>query len=97
MPKTRTNGAAMQASETIKDIRHSLHELAQPLAAVTGLIDLLLLEGQPETPLYEEIQLISEKLEQVLEIIAHIRNLARTASQQYGEEMAGIEGGSSPL
>ena len=87
----------MQASEALKDIRHSLHDLAQPLAAVTGLIDLLLLEGQSDNPLYEEIQIISDKLEQVLDIIAHIRDLTRTASQQYGEEIPGIEFGSSQL
>lgn len=87
----------MQASEAINDIRHSLHDLAQPLAAVTGLIDLLLLEGQSGNPVYEEIQIISEKLEQVLDIIAHIRDLARTASQQYGEKIPGIEFDSSQL
>ncbi len=87
----------MQESEALKDIRHSLHDLAQPLAAVTGLIDLLLLEGQSGNPVYEEIQIISDKLEQVLDIIAHIRNLARTVSQQHGEEIPGIELDSSHL
>lgn len=77
----------MQASDAIKDIRHSLHDLAQPLAAVTGLIDLVLLEGQSDNPLYGEIQLISEKLEEVLDIVAHIRDLARAASQRSSEEV----------
>jgi signal transduction histidine kinase len=76
----------MQTSDALKDIRRSLHELAQPLAAVTGLIDLLLLEQQPQNPLYEEIQTISNKLEQVLEIIAHIRDIAREASQRAGND-----------
>jgi signal transduction histidine kinase len=74
----------MQASDALKDIRHSLHELAQPLAAVTGLIDLLLIEHQPDDPLYEEIRVISDKLEEVLEIITHIRDVTREASQRYG-------------
>jgi signal transduction histidine kinase len=77
----------MQASDALKDIRHALHELAQPLAAVTGLIDLLLIEHQPDNPLYEEIRIISDKLEEVLDIIAHIRDVAREASQRYGDEM----------
>ncbi|MDI6852205.1 MAG: hypothetical protein QME75_01190 [Deltaproteobacteria bacterium] len=72
----------MQNSDALKNIRRSLHELAQPLATVTGLIDLLLIEQQPQDPLYEEIQTISDKLEQVLEIIAHIREIAREASQK---------------
>jgi signal transduction histidine kinase len=87
----------MQESDALKDIRHSLHELAQPLAAVTGLVDLLLLEGRPDNPLYEEIQVISDKLEHVLDIIAHIRDIARTASQRFGEGVPGVEAGSSRL
>ncbi len=87
----------MQASDALKDIRHSLHELAQPLAAVTGLIDLLLIEQQPDNPLYDEIQTISNKLEEVLDIIAHIRDIARTASPRYGEEIPGNEGKISHL
>lgn len=87
----------MQVSEAINDIRHSLHDLAQPLAAVTGLIDLLLLEGQVDNPLYGEIQVISEKLEEVLEIIAHIRDIARTVAQQYGGEISAIDIGSPRL
>lgn len=70
----------MQTSEVIKNIRHSLHELAQPLAAVSGLIDLLLLELPPSSPLYGEIKVISDKLEQVLEIVARLREIARSAS-----------------
>ncbi len=71
----------MQDSEAIKNIRQSLHELAQPLAAVAGLIDLLLIEQPPDSPLYEEIRTISDKLEQVLEIVNRIREITRAASQ----------------
>lgn len=87
----------MQASDALKDIRHSLHELAQPLAAVTGLVDLLLIEQQPQNPLYEEIQTISDKLEQVLEIIAHIRDIARQASQRQGDGLPDGEITASPM
>jgi signal transduction histidine kinase len=60
-------------------IRHFLHDLAQPLATVTGLVDLLLLELDENDKVYEEIQLISQQLEKVLAIIEEIRRLAREA------------------
>lgn len=81
----------MQTSDAIKDIRHSLHELAQPLAAVAGLVDLLLIEQQPDNPLYQEIQIISDKLEQVLDIVAHIRDIAREAAHRCGDDNPGLE------
>jgi signal transduction histidine kinase len=62
-------------------IRHSLHELAQPLAAVTGLVDLLLLEIDQDNAMFHEIQMISQQLEKVLEIIGEIRRIAREASE----------------
>ena len=77
----------MEPNQALKDIRHSLHELAQPLAAVTGLVDLLLLEPPVDGSVYEEIEVISNKLEQVLEIISHIRDIARAGTQPYDEEL----------
>ncbi len=77
----------MDASEALKVIRHSLHDLAQPLAAVTGLVDLLLLEHRNNCSQPEEIQLISDKLEEVLEIISHIRQTAREAVPELSEEI----------
>ena len=68
----------LEPSDILKDIRHSLHELAQPLAAVTGLVDLLILDQRLVGPFAEEMHLISQKLEEVLEIISRIRELART-------------------
>jgi len=70
----------MESHQAIQDIRRSLHELAQPLAAVTGLLDLLLLEQEGDTPLYHDIQIINERLERVLEIVAQIRDIARSAA-----------------
>ncbi|MBM4284099.1 MAG: hypothetical protein FJ128_02455 [Deltaproteobacteria bacterium] len=77
----------MEARHAIRDIRHSLHELAQPLAAVTGLLDLLLLEQKMDAAFQDELHLISERLERVLDIIAHIRDIVRTASLTEGEEV----------
>lgn len=71
----------MATHDPLKDIRHSLHELAQPLAAVTGLVDLLLIDRQLDTGIFDDIQMISEKLDQVLEIISQIREIVRTGTQ----------------
>lgn len=70
----------MKSDEALIDIRQSLHELAQPLAAVTGMVDLMLLEQEGDNPLYQDIELINERLEKVLEILAHIRDIARAAT-----------------
>ncbi|MHB8069417.1 MAG: hypothetical protein ACYDIC_16115 [Desulfobaccales bacterium] len=61
----------------LKEIRNTLHALAQPLAAVTGMVDLLLLECDENNPMLPEIQMISDQLQRVLEIVAEIRRLAR--------------------
>ncbi len=76
----------MAAQDPLKDIRHSLHELAQPLAAVTGLVDLLLIDRQLEQDLLLDIQMISDKLDQVLDIISRIRGIVRTATQALEED-----------
>uniref|UniRef100_A0A7C3V6X5 Signal transduction histidine kinase dimerisation/phosphoacceptor domain-containing protein n=1 Tax=Desulfobacca acetoxidans TaxID=60893 RepID=A0A7C3V6X5_9BACT len=70
----------MEPDKALQDIRRSLHELAQPLAAVTGIVDLMLMEQQRDSPLYEEIQLINERLEKILEIVARIQAIIREAS-----------------
>jgi signal transduction histidine kinase len=72
---------AMQASpEMIRRIRQSLHDLSQPLAVLTGLIDLLLMEMADTDSRLKEVQLASEQLEKVLQIVTEIRHLAREAS-----------------
>ena len=58
-------------------IRNLLHELAQPLAAITGTVDLLLLECDETNPMFKELEMISDQLQQVLEIVAEIRRHAR--------------------
>jgi signal transduction histidine kinase len=67
----------MDTEAKLKDIRDSLHDLAQPLAAVTGMVDLLLLECDTSNPLFEEVRMISEQLQKVLEIVTEIRRIAR--------------------
>lgn len=76
----------MANQDPLKDIRHSLHELAQPLAAVTGLVDLLLIDRQLDSQIFQDIQMISDKLDQVLDIIARIREIVRTATQAMEDE-----------
>ena len=70
----------METNKALYDIRLSLHELAQPLAAVTGIVDLMLLEQREDSPLYQDIQMINERLEKVLEIVAHIQTITRSAT-----------------
>jgi signal transduction histidine kinase len=74
----------MKALEPLQNIRRSLHDLAQPLAAVTGLVDLMLLEMDERDPLLQEVRQISDQLEKVLEIVEEIRNLAREATAAGG-------------
>jgi signal transduction histidine kinase len=62
------------------NLRHILHDLAQPLSTVTGLIDLMLLELDERDKMFQEVQLISQQLEKVMEIVEEIRRLAREAS-----------------
>ena len=70
----------MNPNQGLHDIRRSLHELAQPLAAVTGIVDLMLLEQRNDSPLYDDIHLINERLEKILEIVAHIQAITREAT-----------------
>ena len=67
--------------DLVLNIRQSLHDLAQPLAAVTGLVDLLLLEMAANRPqAARTCRRISEQLERVLEIVGEIRRMLREAS-----------------
>ncbi len=68
------------AQDLASNIRRTLHDLAQPLAAITGLVDLLLLEIDETNPKLNEVQMINEQLEKVLEFIGEIRQMARQAS-----------------
>ena len=64
-----------------ENLRHVLHDLAQPLATVTGLVDLLLLEMDERDKLFQEVQLINEQLEKIMTIIGEIRQIVREAAE----------------
>ena len=63
-------------------LRNILHDLAQPLSTVTGLIDLMLLEMDERDKMFQEVQLISQQLEKVMDIVAEIRRMALEAAHQ---------------
>jgi signal transduction histidine kinase len=69
-------------SPSYQNLRHVLHDLAQPLATITGLVDLLLLELDEQDKIFQEVQLISQQLEKVMEIIEEIRRIAREAAER---------------
>ncbi|MEJ2671102.1 MAG: hypothetical protein P8168_02645 [Deltaproteobacteria bacterium] len=63
------------------NLRSYLHELAQPLATVTGLVDLLLLELNERDKMFQEVRLISEQLEKIMNIIKELRQIVRGAAE----------------
>jgi signal transduction histidine kinase len=68
-------------SSYYKNIGQHLHDLAQPLSAVTGLIDLMLLEMDEHDKLFQEVKMVSWQLGKITEIIKEIRQLARQAAE----------------
>jgi len=71
-----------QISPYYDNLWHFLHDLAQPLSTVTGLIDLMLLELDERDKMFREVQLISQQLEKVMAIIGEIRRMAREAADR---------------
>lgn len=69
-----------ELTDSLQNIRHSLHELAQPLATVTGLVDLLMLEMDKNHELFQEVTMISQQLDKALAIIGEIRLMVQKAS-----------------
>ena len=67
---------------THDNLRHFLHDLAQPLSTVTGLIDLMLMELDERDKMFQEVQLISQQLEKVMQIVGEIRRMAREAADR---------------
>jgi signal transduction histidine kinase len=76
------SGQEAEFSPYYDNLRHCLHELAQPLATVTGLVDLLLLELDKQDRIFQEVQLISQQLEKVMQIIGEIRQMTREAAER---------------
>jgi hypothetical protein len=72
--------ALTASSDQLHNIRQSLHALAQPLAILTGMVDLLMLEVEEDDPKVREMRLISDQLDQIREIVGEIRRLVRDAS-----------------
>lgn len=64
-----------------KKLRHLLHDLAQPLATITGLIDLLLLELPESDRMYQEVNLISQQLEKVMQVMEEVHRIAQEATE----------------
>jgi sensor histidine kinase regulating citrate/malate metabolism len=69
------------------NLRDILHDLAQPLSTVTGLIDLMLLELDERDKMFQEVHLISQQLEKVMEIVAEIRRMALEAANREREAL----------
>jgi signal transduction histidine kinase len=76
------------------NLRHFIHDLAQPLSTVTGLIDLMLLELDERDKMFQEVQLISQQLEKVMQIVEEIRHMAREAADH---ERNGLGSPQAPL
>jgi signal transduction histidine kinase len=74
------DGKRKQLSDSWWQIRRFLHELTQPLAAVTGLVDLLLLQMAEQDPRWPQVDMISRQMEKVGEILQQIRQVARETS-----------------
>jgi signal transduction histidine kinase len=72
----------MESVDPLNRFRLSLHDLAQPLAAVIGLLDLMLLEMLEDDPRFQEIETISGQMEKVLKIVEELRHTVREASEK---------------
>jgi sensor histidine kinase regulating citrate/malate metabolism len=88
------SGQEAEFSPYYDNLRHCLHELAQPLATVTGLVDLLLLELDEQDRIFQEVQLISQQLEKVMQIVGEIRRMTREAVER---EMKALKPSQAPL
>ena len=73
---------AGQIAPYYDNLRDILHDLAQPLSTVTGLIDLMLLEMDERDKMFQEVRLISQQLEKVMDIVGEIRRLALEAANR---------------
>ena len=88
------DGKGAQYSPYYENLRHFLHDLAQPLSTVTGLVDLLLLELDERDKIFQEVHLISQQLEKVLQIISEIRRIAKEAAER---EASALQPPQAPL
>jgi len=70
----------MDFTDPCKRIRGRLHDLAQPLSALAGLVDLMLMEMDERSPCYREAQLMNQQLDEIFKIVRDVRSLAREAT-----------------
>ena len=61
----------------VKSIRHMLHDMAQPLSVMAGTVDLLMIESDPRSRQFDEIEHISEQLQLLIEKMDELRQLVR--------------------
>lgn len=66
----------------VKALRVMLHDLAQPLSVLAGTVDLLMFEIEPDSPLFPEVQRMSNQLQVVIDKIDAIRQVARHLNAQ---------------
>jgi hypothetical protein len=71
-----------ESSPDYDNLRHYLHDLAQPLGTVTGLVDLILLELDERDKMFREVQLISQQMDKVMQIVGEIRRVTREAADR---------------
>ncbi|MFP3867068.1 MAG: hypothetical protein ACLFUU_02770 [Desulfobacteraceae bacterium] len=67
-------GEAGDPLTAIKNLRQVLNSLPQPIALVTGTVDLLLMEFNQETNFKEALQAVRKQLKIILQIIDEIWN-----------------------
>ncbi len=75
-------GLDMESADLLPHLRRSLHDLAQPLAAVIGMVDLMLLEMHEGDPWFQEIETISWQMDKALKIVEELRRTARKAMEK---------------
>lgn len=61
----------------VKSMRLKLHDLAQPLSVLAGMVDLLMIEAEPASQLSNEMQHLSTHLQVILDKMAEIRQIAQ--------------------
>lgn len=66
---------------SVKAIRTSLHDLTQPLAVITGTVDLLLMELDENAGVTGDIKKISDQLELIFNIIEELRGVTRHVTE----------------
>jgi PAS domain S-box-containing protein len=59
------------------------HEMNQPMQSVSGQTDLLLLEANPEEPVYKRVKAIAEQVERMGEVTRKLMSITRYETKAY--------------